>query len=93
MSQLPQVKDPTLVRWKSQLDPVLANPMNNSSLLTGIALINGSNVINHKLGRMMQGWMISDINGAATIYRSAPMNSLTLTLASNAAVTVNLVVF
>jgi len=80
-------------KWKSQLDPILANPLNNSSILQNISLLNGVTVINHKLGRKMQGWSIVDIQGTATIYRSAPMNDLTLTLTSNAAVIVNIEVF
>jgi hypothetical protein len=79
--------------WSSQLNPWLQNPMGQGVYLEGVALANGTTQINHKLDRMMQGWMITDINGAATIYRSQPLNSKTLTLTSNAAVTVNLYVF
>ena len=80
-------------QWSAQLNPLLANPTNNVSLLKNVALINGNTVVNHKLGQTMQGWFIVDINGAATIYRSAPLNDKTLTLNSSAAVTVTLGVF
>lgn len=80
-------------QWKSKLDPLLGNPLNSASILSGVVLKNGTNVINHLLGQMMRGWTITDINGAATIYRSAPLNEKTLTLTSNAAVTVNIEVF
>lgn len=80
-------------RWSSILSPIVDNPMNNGLLLTGVKLISGVTVVNHLLGRQMQGWIITDINAAATIYRSAPFNNLTLTLTSNAAVTLNLEVF
>jgi hypothetical protein len=80
-------------RWKSQIDPVLASPVSNMSVIKNIALINGTTIINHKLGQMQQGWTILDINGAATIYRNAPFNNLTLSLSSNAAVNVNIGVF
>ena len=79
--------------WATQLNPMLANPSLQCILLKDVVLANGSNVINHKLGRKPQGWRIVDINGAATIYRSAALNNLTLTLTSNAAVTVSLEVF
>ncbi len=79
--------------WKSQLDPVLANPMNDILILKNISLINGVNVINHLLGRLMQGWILIDVNGAATIYRSAPLSDKTLTLTSSAIVTVSIGVF
>lgn len=80
-------------QWASQINPVLANPMNSANVLTGVILVNGITVINHKLGRKMQGWFVTDINAAAQIYRSAPLNETNLTLTSNAAVTVNLAVF
>lgn len=95
MAQLPLYtpSDPILTRWKAALDPVLAQPLNSSNLVQNVALINGTTVVNHGLGRKPQGWIISDANAAATIYRSAPFNSLTLSLTSNAAVTISLVVF
>ena len=82
-------------RWKAIIDPFLGNPSNSSNILSNVSLIEGTNVINHKLGRSMQGWFITDQQGAANIYRpnTAPFNSLTLTLISSAAVTVNLGVF
>ncbi len=80
-------------QWASQLNPLLANQLNNVSILEGIALINGVTVINHLLQKTQQGWFIVDQNAAATIYRSAPFNKTTLTLTSNAAVTVNIGVF
>jgi hypothetical protein len=79
--------------WANKLNPLLDKPLNNSLLIPGVVLSVGDNVINHRLGRKLQGWMLVDINGAATIYRAAPKNNLTLTLNSSAAVTVDLVVF
>lgn len=79
--------------WASQLSPVLKNPMNNMSILTGVKLVTGDNVINHLLGAKLQGWTILDIDGASDIYRNAPLNNLTLTLNSSAPVTVTLGVF
>ncbi len=80
-------------RWKSILDPALANPLNSVFILENVALINGVTTINHKLGQKQRGWFIIDINGAATIYRSQPFNDKTLVLTSSAAVTVNIGVF
>jgi hypothetical protein len=79
--------------WASTLNPIIANPLNGTTILKSIELTNGVTVVNHLLGRLMQGWFIVDINAAATIYRSQPMNNLTLTLTSSAAVTVNIGVF
>lgn len=85
--------DQLLTRWSSQINPVISNPLNLANMITNQPLINGVTVINHRLGRKMQGWYLIDIQGAATVYRSAPFNDLTLTLTSNAAVIVNIGVF
>lgn len=96
---LPQIQtdDKSLMllqtKWKSELDPLIQDPQASGNFLQNISLINGATTINHLLGRQMQGWYLTDVSGAATIYRNLPMNALTLTLTSNAAVTVNLFVF
>jgi hypothetical protein len=79
--------------WASAVNPLLKNPINQGILLKEVALINGVTIINHLLGRTQQGWFVVDMNAAAAIYRSAAFNSTTLSLRSNAAVTVNLYVF
>ena len=80
-------------KWKSQIDPILSNPLNNISILHQVSLSIGDNVINHKLGQKQQGWIILDIDGASLIYRYAPFNNLTLTLHSSAAVNIILGVY
>jgi hypothetical protein len=80
-------------QWKAQLDPVLNNPMTSMAILENVQLINGVTVINHRLGQKQQGWVLVDQQGPASIYRSAPLNDLTLTLTSSAAVTVSIGVF
>jgi len=80
-------------QWKSQLDPILANPILQGLQLKNVNLINGTTVVNHLLGRTQQGWIITDINGSASVYRSQPFNDKTLTLVSDAAVTASLWVY
>jgi hypothetical protein len=80
-------------RWAQQLDPLLANPLNNASILPNVSLTTGVNIINTKLGQLQQGWFLVDVQGVASIYRSAPFNSTTLTLTSSADVVVSLAVF
>lgn len=80
-------------KWASILNPLIANPTNNISILKNVQLKSGANMINHLLGRLPQGWLVLDLDGPATIYRSQPFNDLILTLTSNAAVTVTLGVF
>lgn len=82
-----------LNKWSSTINPVLANPLTNPRILAQVSLINGVTVINHGLQQMQQGWFITDINAAASVYRSQPFNSTTLTLTSNAACVINLVVY
>lgn len=79
--------------WKSQLDPVLANPVISGIQLNNVLLATGVTSINHLLGRMMQGWFITDQNASAAIYRSLAFNAKTLTLTSSAPVTVSLWVY
>ena len=79
--------------WTGVLNPFLRQPQLNGLLLTDVELGVGNTVINHRLGREPQGWIITDINGAAQVYRSAAFNSLTLTLNSDAAVTISLYVY
>jgi hypothetical protein len=81
-------------RWAAILNPLLAQPLNNApSILTGIVLAAGDNVINTKLGRQAQGWVITDSNAGVTVYRNAPFNALTLTLNSTGAATISLLIF
>ena len=79
--------------WKAALTPIIQNELNQGILLENISLIIGDNQINHLLTRMQKGWIITDINGAAMIYRSQPLNDRTLTLNSTAAVTISIWVF
>lgn len=79
--------------WKSQLDPIIAIPMLNGLQLSNINLVGGNNVINHKLQRLQQGWIITDLNQGVAIYRAQPFNSTTLTLNSGAPCVVDLWVY
>lgn len=80
-------------RWASQLNSVIQFAPTQGILLKNIPLVPGSNVINHLLSRQQQGWVITDQDTAAIIYRSAPLNASTLTLTSDIPVTIALWVF
>ena len=83
-------------KWAGILNPLLGNPSLQSSILTGIALVSGSNVINHQLGRKLVGWRIIRIRASATIYDLQDTNTmpeLTLLLHASADVTIDLEVF
>lgn len=70
--------------WAQSLNPFLANPFNSMSIISNYSFKAGTNILNHGLGHMMKGWVIIDPQGSGNLYRSAPLNSLTLTLTSNA---------
>jgi len=80
-------------RWASQLNPVLNNPTTNPIVLKGVSLVTGVNVINTGLVSTLQGWIVSDINAAITVYRSAPKAPLTLTLTCSGPATADILVF
>lgn len=80
-------------QWSQMINPVISLPQNQGVMLKEVELLTGTNIINHRLGRRPQGWMLTDISAAATVYRSFPFNDLTLTLTSSAAAVVNIYVF
>jgi hypothetical protein len=83
-------------QWATTLNPVIANPITQGLQLNNITITTGNNVVNHKLGRKLQGWFVVGINGVATIFDTQAtnqMSDLTLNLTSSADVLVNLWVF
>ncbi len=80
-------------RWASIINPVIALPPSQGTLLQNISLASGSNVINHMLGKIQQGWIVTDLNSNVTLYRSAPFNDKTLTLTSSGAAIISLWVY
>ena len=83
-------------KWAASINPVINQPWNSGVLLKSIALVSGSNTINHKLGRILQGWVIVRQRSAATVYDTQDTNTmpaLTLKLTASANVTVDLLVF
>jgi len=89
---LPQLQ----TKWKSQIDPVLAQPWNQGLILPNVSLINGTTTVNHLLGRKLQGWNVIRKRASASVYDnqdSNPTPASTLLLVSSAAVVVDLWVF
>lgn len=82
-----------LTRWASILNPLLANPLNGVSILKNITLAVGNNKVPHLLGRMQQGWFLTDLGAVASIYRYSPFNESYLYLNSTGIVVVNIGVF
>lgn len=98
MTKLPQKLplDQMQANWASAINPILASPIVNGLQLNNIPLITGTTVVNHRLGRKLQGWLLVGIDGAATIYDNQATNQmtdLTLSLTSDADVIVSLWVY
>lgn len=81
-------------QWKSILDPIVANPIIQGVAITSIQLdANTPKSIPTTLSRVQQGWFLTDLLSEATVWRTQPFNSTTLTLQSNADTTINIWVF
>jgi hypothetical protein len=81
----------TQTQWASQLNPLLGNPIMRGLALNAISLVaNVPQTLNHRLSRNQIGWIITDQNAAAEIYRTQPFNAQTITLESSANVTINI---
>lgn len=81
--------------WSSQINPVLGNPLVNGVLQKNIALSVGSNSINHKLGRNLQGYIITGMHTTFSQITDTTSNtpSLTLNLNSSAATSIDIYCF
>lgn len=83
-------------QWTSQLNPLLDNAITQGIFLTNVQLISGTNSLDHKLGHILRGWIITRKRGPAEIYDSQAVNpfpNLTLMLNASANVNVDLYVF
>lgn len=83
-------------KWAATLNPILANPVVNGNLLPSMRVVTGLNVINHKLGRKLQGYMVVLNNTAVTFYDGQDINQypdMTLALYASGAATISLYVF
>lgn len=88
--------DQMQVQWAQQLNPIIANPILNNVILKNVSLVSGTNVINHKLGRPLQGWKTTRVRASATFYDTQDTNQtpqLTLVLVASAPVVIDLEVF
>lgn len=92
---LPLLKDFSLMltQWKSALDPILANPIILGTQLSTISLSTIATTVPHKLGRTQLGWFITDINAAATIFRTGDFNASNMVLTASAPCIVDIWVY
>lgn len=95
-----QDSDETLMllqtRWAGMINPLLVAPISQGRLLQASLVSSQPNVINHKLGRKLQGWIIVGQSAATSLYDNQKTNSmpeLTLILVASAPAQVTLWVF
>jgi hypothetical protein len=80
-----------LTKWSGTLNPLLANLLLQGQPMWSVSLVASTpRTLNHGLGRMQLGFIVTDQNAAASIFRTQPFNSQTITLESSADVTINL---
>jgi hypothetical protein len=72
--------DQMQTKWASQLDPVLSNLLVQGQLITEVSLVNGSNAVNHRLGRTPNGWFIVAPQAKVSVYQAANQSNPTLIL-------------
>lgn len=78
------------------VEPLTEQPLAYGNLIRSVVLAVGDNSVNHLLGQMLTGWIITRQRGSADIYDNQSNNSsaaTTLILNSSAAVTVDIYVF
>lgn len=78
------------------LQPLITNPLLFGNIVSSVQLKTGTNIVNHGLGRMLQGWSLVRKRGAADVYDQQDTNpnpSKTLVLVSTADVSVDVYCF
>lgn len=81
-------------KWAASLNPLLANPLVNGNLIENIHVGSGNNVINHSLGRKMQGYVVIRNSANVTFYDAdSSQPTLTFILVASGAATISLYVF
>ena len=83
-------------KWASTINPLLANPLSDGRLISGIKVLTGNNVINHGLNRDLVGYFITRNNANVTFYDAQTTNQRpesTLILVASGAATISLYVF
>lgn len=82
-------------KWAATLNPVIQNPLVDGRFLSTV-LATGNNVLNHGLGRKLQGYLVILKSANVDIYDAQSSNQrtdLTLILNSSGAATISLYVF
>lgn len=81
-------------KWASSLNPLLALPILQGNMISGVHLIATTPLaINHLLGRNPLGWFLTDNTASCNVWRTVAFNKYTITLESSATTTISFWVF
>ncbi len=83
-------------QWNAQISPVIEQPLVRGHLINNITLISGTNVIDHRLSRKLQGYIVVLKSANVTIYDNQstnPMPDKTLILVASGPATISAWVF
>lgn len=81
-------------KWASVLNPIISLPLLYGNTIENIVLkANTPLAINHLLSRLPQGWILIDNQADALIWRSAALNTSTITLEASANTTISIYVY
>jgi hypothetical protein len=81
--------------WASIIDPITNNPANKGVIVKNV-ILSSSCVVNHGLGRTLQGWEIVRLRGSATVYDNQNANTTpdkTLLLIASSGVSADILCF
>ncbi len=81
-------------KWASEINPILSMPILNGNMVSEVRLAATTPLaINHLLGRLPQGWFLTDNSANAVIWRTKAFSQYTITLEASAATTISFWIF
>lgn len=83
-----------ITRWASILNPFISIPILNGIQIDDIVMTANTPItINHKLGRLPQGWFVVDNSANAGIWRTQVFNTSTISLEATANTTISIWIY
>lgn len=83
-----------ITRWASILNPLISIPILSGIQIDDIVMTANTPItINHKLGRLPQGWFVVDNSASAAIWRTQVFNTSTISLEATANTTISIWIY
>lgn len=81
-------------QWAQQINQLLKIPFLDGIAIKDIALTASTPLATPiRIGRVQQGWLLTDNSANCTVWRTQPFNAQTITLESSADTTISIWVF